>query len=270
MIVRNDLRSPASVPKDLKKAIKEAGGTNPFKEPLFRLCLAQDRITRAAGAWTKWADDVPVGERGDTGVDIVQGMLRQYRELMTVAHMSGMTQHGMEEMSKKLSEEIDDTLKSRLTAAPLSVEEGMRDVQIYPFEGWILEKWKPAEAFGSPADWESFKFQGVCALGPYPTHGEYEIVAGPTPYLPSADQVRDAIRQNLKAIDTRPASARERVALMMARVEQHQKDKKREAANKAEAFRKETGTIMNRVSLGAGRVRQEMAEKAGLSGHYGN
>jgi hypothetical protein len=147
----------------------------------------------------------------------------------------------------------------------------MKDIELYPFEGWVLEKWKPAESFGAPADWEAYRFGGENALGPYPVFGEYELVAGPTPYMPTAAQLEEAIRHDFRNIQSKPKSARERVCLLMAKIEQRQKAKAREQANHAEAFRKDgPASLRNRLSLGAGRVIQELATEAGLEGHYGN
>jgi hypothetical protein len=201
----------------------------------------------------------------------VQKMLAQFKEVIHAAIMRGVPHFEVERIAKKLSGEIDEMLKSKLSAAPMRVDSGMVDIELYPFEGWVLEKWKPAESFGSPADWASYRFQGMNALGPYPTFGEYELVAGPTPYAPTVNQIEEAIRQDFRNIQSRPRSARERVVLMMNKIEQRRKERQREQANKAEAFRKDgPASLHNRLSLGAGRVIQELATEAGLTGHYGN
>lgn len=272
MIIRNDLRAASGiVPQDLKDALVRVGGTNVYGEPLYRLILAQDRITRAAGEWNIWADDVPVEDRGGLGTDVVQSMLSQFHQVVEAGIRSGMPRIEIERMAKALSGEIDEVLHSKLAAAPLRVETGLADIELYPFEGWIIEKWKPAESFGSPGDWETYRFQGSNALGPYPTFGEYELLAGPTPYLPTAGQIEDAIRQDFRNIQSRPRSARERVALLMAKIEQRRKAKAREQANKAEAFRKDgPASLHNRLSLGAGRVMNELAKKVGITEHVGN
>ena len=56
-----------------------------------------------------------------------------------------------------------------------------------PLDRWHIERWCPAEMYGSPDDWERATAevvdgQTVAALGPYPSRGEYEHVitlAGP-------------------------------------------------------------------------------------------
>jgi len=42
---------------------------------------------------------------------------------------------------------------------------------------WHVEKWCPPEMYGSPAQWElTTREEGVLALGPYPSRGDYEHV----------------------------------------------------------------------------------------------
>lgn len=271
MIIRNDQRAPSPVPKEIKAAIERVGGTNPYGEPMYRLILAENRVTRAAGEWAIWDDDVPVEERGGVGIDVIQKMLSQFHAVIDAAIQRGVPRFEVERLAKALSGEIDEVMRTNLAKAPTRIDTGMADVELYPFEGWILEKWKPAESFGSPAQWEEFRFQGANALGPYPVMGEYELVAGPTPYLPSQEQLEDAIRQDFRNIQSRPRSARERVCLLMAKIEQRRKLKAREQANKAEAFQKDgPASLHNRLSLGAGRVMNELAEKAGITEHCGN
>jgi hypothetical protein len=56
-----------------------------------------------------------------------------------------------------------------------------------PLDRWHIERWCPAEMYGSPDDWEENTTENVegtkvAALGPYPSRGEYEHVmtlAGP-------------------------------------------------------------------------------------------
>jgi hypothetical protein len=56
----------------------------------------------------------------------------------------------------------------------------MRWVPKYvPHDRWHIERWMPAEAYGSPSDWyaQTVEREGgvsVPALGPYPERGEYE------------------------------------------------------------------------------------------------
>jgi hypothetical protein len=272
MIIRNDIKSNATVvPKSLKDTLLRVGGTNPYGEPMFRLVRAEDRISRAAGEWNRWAEDLSVDDRGGLGINDIQKMLLQLNQVLDAAERRGLPKHEIEKIARDLGGEMDEVLNSRLSAVPQSVDIGMADVEVYPYEGWILEKWKPAERCGSPEIWESYRFRGEAALGPFPQHGEYDLLSGPTPYMPDATQLEEAVRQNFRDIESRPRSARERVYLMMARADARRKQLAKEQNDRADAFRKDgPASLRNRLSLGAGRVIQEMAKKAGLVGHYGN
>ncbi len=50
----------------------------------------------------------------------------------------------------------------------------------FPFDRWHIERWCPAELYGSPAAWyvRTLEVEGgrsIPALGPYPERGEYEL-----------------------------------------------------------------------------------------------
>lgn len=269
MIIRNDLRRPPEIPKELLATILLVGGTNPFDEALYRVVLAEDRVCLSAGFHTVWDDDVPLEDRGSLGLQDLQRAVEQYHMVVYAASKT-MSRHSAEELSRKLGAELDEMLKSKLVATPKAVHEGMEQVQIYPFEGFILEKWKPAETFGSQEDWEQYKFNGMSALGAYPVNGEYEYLAGPTPHLPTSEQITQAIKQNFRDIATRPNSPRERLLMMMNKRELAQQAKQKKKRDFAEAFNKDLNPIMRTMSLGAGRVREALAKRAGVKEHVGN
>lgn len=268
-IQRRDVHYSVRIPEDIKRVILEVGGKNPHGEPLYRILLAQDRVSLAHGTWTHFDENVPLDDRGGTGYQVIQKALREMREILEVAAVQ-MSHTDAVALSKKLGAEIDEMMKERLTAMPTKVELGAAYVPLYPFEGWILEKWQPADSFGSESDWSSFRFNGENALGTYPHQGEYELVAGPTPHILTVKQAQDAIRMDYKNIQTRPRSARERIRQMMETRELRIQAEQRKKRNFAQDFTSETNPIMRGTSLGAGRIRQEMAVKAGLKGHYGN
>lgn len=250
VIVRNDIRQSATIiPKALKETIRRVGGTNIYGEPMFRLLLAEDRIVKAAGSWAIWPDSASLEDRGGLGIQRAQEMI----------------------LAGKSAEEITEFLEGKVTVSPLRVDEGMAEIPLYTVEGFVLEKWKPAASFGAPSDWTETRFNGEPAAGPYPEFGDYELVAGPTPHMPSAEQLEDAIRRNFHDIEDRPSSAKERVALLLARKQLEREARQREQRQKADDFRRDgPASLRNRLSLGAGRVIQELATKAGLKGHYGN
>ncbi len=62
-----------------------------------------------------------------------------------------------------------------------------REPKYLPHDRWHIERWMPAESYGSPEEWaaQTGEFVGgrsVAALGPYPARGDYEhcfTVQGP-------------------------------------------------------------------------------------------
>ena len=54
-----------------------------------------------------------------------------------------------------------------------------REPKYAPHNRWHIERWMPAESYGSPAEWamrttEIVNGRNVAALGPYPSRGDYE------------------------------------------------------------------------------------------------
>ncbi len=67
------------------------------------------------------------------------------------------------------------------------VIEVRREPKYVPHDRWHIERWMPAESYGSPEEWlawtqEIVGGRNVAALGPYPSRGDYEhcfTVEGP-------------------------------------------------------------------------------------------
>jgi hypothetical protein len=247
MIIRHDLRPSVIIPEELQNILLFSGGVNQYQESLYRLCLAQDRVSMAAGAWAQWGN-TKVADRGDLGIKEAQAMLQR----------------------GELPEAIGEYMESKLGEGPQSIIEGMVSVLEYPFAGFILEKWRPPEYFGTPDEWYSFTFRGEPSLGPYPSEGGYDICAGPTPYMPTGEQLRQAIAQDYRRIQSRPASARERLHMRMRAQEAHLEQQKAEENQRIMDVLKDTEQTCKTLSLSAGINRQALADAAGLKGHYGN
>lgn len=237
------------VPYALKQAILRTGGMNPYREPLFRVVRAEDRFIPVAGEWAIWAENIPVGERGSLGMKEAQAMVRKERPPM----------------------EIVEYLQANMRKGPERMIRGFVDRPKYGLVGWILEKWKPAESWGPPADWYAYSFEGVCALGPYPLRGDYEHVAGPTPYQPSIADIKRAIQENFRDCDDRPLNAAVRLQQILDQMQLEKNAKEKALINRLDAEVRDhpVSTCYNRLSLGAGRIMQEAADRAGLKGHYG-
>jgi hypothetical protein len=271
LIFRGDLKRENPAPPEALKYCLDVGGENPYGEPLFRLCLAEDRIMQAAGEWNQWDEDAPVEERGGLGIALVQQMLAQRQDIIYAARKKGFTEDEIKKITKDISGMIEEIIQECLARQPKSVFVGMAEVEVYPSEGWILEKWKPAEAWGPEEEWNRYRFQGVAALGSYPHFGMYELFAGPSPYLPTEEEISSAIRMHFQELDSRPTSPQQLVLQMMnARAERNKKKRAARLADIQAAASDGPGSLHNRLSLGAGRVMNELAKKAGIKEHVGN
>lgn len=249
-IKRRDLHPSVAIPPKLLRKIMIVGGTNHYGEPLYRLILAQDRYTIASGEWNEWPEDASLDDISGLGIGEMREMVQE----------------------KKSVEEITEFLQARLANRPRSVTVGLKEIPVYGYEGFVLEKWKPGHIYGSCSEWEGFRFKGESLLGPYPQYGDYEYCAGPTPYMLTEAQIEEAIRFDMKQIDERPASPKQRVLMLLQRRELALQKRKRERKNMLETLMKDgpLGGLRNRLSLGAGRIRQQLADQAGLKGHWGN
>jgi hypothetical protein len=59
------------------------------------------------------------------------------------------------------------------------VVELRREPKYAPHNRWHIERWMPAESYGSPGEWQARTLEivngrNIAALGPYPSRGDYE------------------------------------------------------------------------------------------------
>lgn len=239
MIIRNDLLPHSyTIPKSHQDALLRIGGKNPFGEPMYRIILMETRVTKASGDWNIWDDSVDIDDRG--GVN--------FKKALELARAGAS------------SEQIEEALTP---ATPLRVDHGIADIPLYPSEGFCIEKWKPASTFGPPSDWPADQ-------GPYPQYGDYELLAGPVPHLPSITDMETAVRENMRNVDNRVTSKTQRYLNLLTRWDlQNEARKKRLKEIAEDSVKYGPASLYNTLSLGAGRVMNDLALKAGLKGHYG-
>jgi hypothetical protein len=86
-----------------------------------------------------------------------------------------------------------------------------------PLNRWHIERWCPAEMYGSPEEWneataETVDGHTVAALGPYPSRGEYEHVmtlAGPRgEFVQLTSTVVEQLAQLIERSRAMPGTAR--------------------------------------------------------------
>jgi len=143
-------------------------------------------------------------------------------------------------------------------------------------DGWILQEWQPAYIYGSQEEWYKNHVPGrpeLCTAGPYPVEGDYELrFPFGYPEMPAASVLSLAINYA------------ERSREFWAGFTPKQRFEMREEHHKTRMIMQEKyvrdrdiAIIRDRMSplwsnsLEAGRWREELARKAGLSiGHCGN
>jgi hypothetical protein len=270
-MIRRDINYSCVVPQALSDCLLRIGGTNIYGEPMFRLLLAQDRVTIANGVWNIWPDTATLDDRSGLGITEAQSILAEGQNVLDELEAKGASEDELRKVSELITEQINELFAEHAEKRPDRVIKGTYEaVPVYQMEGWIVEKWKPAHSFGTPEQWNSITYEGEPALGPYPTYGDYDYIAGPTPYQPSEAELREAVAQHFKQLHERAASPAQRVKQMLDRMERRRQERIKELKNRAEAFAKDNQQIFGGSSLEAGRIRNEIAAKAGLPGHWGN
>ena len=113
-------------------------------------------------------------------------------------------------------------------------------------ERWHLEKWVPAESFGTPEQWYSSAVMDVAGktvnvLGPYPAEGDYVRVVVFENYHtgeyvePDADMVREAITRNRQHAEQSKLQIRKKIEAEQERKKKAAQEKMDEAIDANEA-----------------------------------
>lgn len=147
-------------PNDVIDKLTRWGGTNEYRDPNWRIILAENHLVQRAGMWTEFADETEQVHFETVGKD-VHYTTRQI--------------------------------------APDAIRIGTFWVPLYQVTGWILERWFPASSYGSKEQWESALSQdGVTPMmGPFPERGGYFMLSGggPWPEIPLLEDIRESIAQ---------------------------------------------------------------------------
>lgn len=144
---REDVPPAGQAPKSIQNWLLRTAGCNPFREPNYRLILAQHVRQLVGGEWHDFPDDAQLHERG--GLD--------YAESPSGLMLLGPSSSKMERVVTE-----------------------MRWEERYPhLKGWILQRWYPGShpAYGDREEWERITLKGrpdIALLGPFPVYGEYE------------------------------------------------------------------------------------------------
>jgi hypothetical protein len=221
-----------STPDAVRKELGRFGGLNPYHRANWRLVLAQDRLVRRGGIFTT----MPSGD---------------------VAVM---------EIDPKTFE------VHRREVKPEKVVTGYHDVPKYPVKGWVLERWFPASKYGTQSDWEAAKSSdGVTPMmGPYPHEGDYFMLAGPFDRIPDIGDLKMAIQMHIREEEERPVGYNQMLLNEInADLEAEQKAYDKTLKDLAHFYDSEVEPILRGSSLGAGRIRNELAAELGDRTHQG-
>lgn len=240
---RDDIKGHVHAPLDIQEALVRFGGKNYLGEPMYRLVVAESVYEKRGGAWHDWDENLSIAQRG--GVNFVDRK-----------EVSGGGIILVPEMYK-----------------PTRVEVGVREVKKYPhLHGWVLERWMPTSYFGTQDDWYAKVVPGtsIPLLGPYPDKGDYKLASDPRTDLLSVGELQKAIQASealrLKYATSTKGDIAQRAADALFDYEETMRKEREEQ----EYTLRDSLSVLMGTSLGAGRHRNMLAQRAGITSHEGN
>lgn len=226
-----DRRTPSPIRKELARF----GGLNPYNRANWRIVLAEDRRELRGGVF----HHMPTGDVAVTEFEpIGKGAYRMHHK----------------------------------EVKPERVETGFHEVPKYPVKGWILERWFPASRKGmGRAEWEAVRStDGTPMMGPYPGEGFYFMLAGPWEQIPDMADLKTAIAMHIRTEEQNPASYQQAmVEEVNADEEAERRQYQQVLDNLAHFYESEVEPVLKGSSLGAGRIRNDLAAQLGDRSHQG-
>ena len=161
---------------------------------------------------------------------------------------------------------VESRVRDKVTSAALV------EVAKYPCDGWIIERWFPADAWGTPEDWKSHRSEdgSVMMKGEFPSRGDYFMVGGPFPTIPELGDLECAISMHHQAMNQRPSNYRAHFKQVLLD-EETAREKRREKleADLAYIRKNELVPVLRSGSLAAQRFRNQLNESIGDRSHLG-
>jgi hypothetical protein len=238
----------------LRDFLIKLGGKNPFGFPNFRLVESERVLEKKGGNWHDWDENLTADERAPI-----------IRKTITVREEK-------EILGKIVPVDVERSIVLPGNT-PWRVIAEVREIPKYSHldtQGWILEKWFAPELFGGEEFWTSQIVPGttVPLLGPYPERGVYEMIAGVFPFAPECSFLEQFISFHTKrSREMQESDARKVMNQKTDRLLAAEQQKNDEATQ--HILDKIKGPLLG-TSLAAGRLRNEMAERAGIRSHMGN
>ena len=271
--MRDDIHGVERAPKAYADFLIRVGGRNPFDEPNYRLIWAANRYETIGGEWTDWPEGASVAERGG----------------MVADEYGNVSQSDVKPL--RVVTELRKTQKYPICDCQKKVQYGYCPV-CDGIWGWLLEKWYPAHFFGSRDAWYGmgmdnpngeewvveanqalaafYRDKGIPKLGPYPEQGDYEKVSMSMRQLPPFDSLLSVIQRINRNIVGKSGTPQQRIAKKVyesdMRIEADKEKKKELMKLKI----RDRMSAYRGSSLESGRLREELAKRAGLREHCGN
>jgi hypothetical protein len=248
-VVRDDC------PEHIKKHLAFIGGRNIYGEPIFR-CVRMEKTFRKISLENPiFADDA----------DPTQAIpIQKVAELLNsgVPHREALE---------------EGALVSKRNLTPLRTVVGEQWFPKYPVQGVVLERWQPASFYGSAVEWEAIHVARFPFLGAFPQFGDYEMIGdfvGSRRPWPSIQLLTSVIRRYREQQKKQPEDLRTRLLTRAYCLEVQARKKYEQLEKYFDDLLKDEFTgkygMLNRVSLAAGRYRQELADRAGIKEWAGN
>lgn len=150
-----------------------------------------------------------------------------------------------------------------------SVTSGVFELPRYPVDGWISERWFPAEIWGTREEWNRVHGESVI-LEPFPERGDYFLVGGPWPTLPELSDIECAIRMWEDGNRRKPTNMLAYYKQILLD-EETARERRREKLERELAYMRtnELVPVLKSGSLEAQRFRNELNASIGDRSHLG-
>lgn len=274
---RDDVLPDGRAPRNYRQFLRDFGGVNPYGEANYRLVRAEHVLITLGNLWTDWPEGTPIEEQDGLIFSDETTLVETFAKIKE----SNLTLKQLVEMPKEM---LPSSTK------PLRRVAEMRTVKRYPnITGWMLQHWDPPELYGSREKWEGPHVPGFPNLpmcGPYPERGRYEQTNCWTTIedgqlrvhsvflreLPPFDKLEDAmLARERKREANRNVANQDWVRLIAVNeVMQIYEDERRKFREFVRLYCKDKTKHLFGSSLESGRMRNEMAARAGITGHVGN
>jgi hypothetical protein len=152
------------------------------------------------------------------------------------------------------------------------VESGTFELTRYPVKGWIIERWFPPAAWGTPEEWASHRAEdgGRIMASEFPHKGDYFITNGPFEEIPDLGDLENAIRMWEHGYDNRPTNILAHYKSLLQAEEDLREQRMEKLVKDLEYMRQnELVPVLKSGSLEAQSVRNDLQRMIGDTSHLG-